>query len=85
MKSLFQSIPEPDLLSGNSSRDKERQGIKKRRMKKQSCMKRQQTGSSSHSKPKKKKQAKRQNCPKQKLHFSVRASGSRPPEFERLG
>lgn len=29
MKSLFQSIPEPDLLSGNSSRDKERQGEKK--------------------------------------------------------
>uniref|UniRef100_A0A9J7XXL8 SP110 nuclear antigen, tandem duplicate 4 n=1 Tax=Cyprinus carpio carpio TaxID=630221 RepID=A0A9J7XXL8_CYPCA len=56
MKSLFQSIPEPDLLSGNCSRDKERQGIKKRRMKKQSCMKRQQMGSSS----------KRQNCPKPK-------------------
>ncbi|XP_026074202.1 nuclear body protein SP140-like protein isoform X2 [Carassius auratus] len=32
-------------------------------MRKQSCTKRQQTGSSSHSKPKK-KQAKRQNCPK---------------------
>ncbi|XP_016369697.1 nuclear body protein SP140-like protein isoform X2 [Sinocyclocheilus rhinocerous] len=33
-------------------------------MKKQSCTKRQQMGSSSHSKPKKKKQAKRKNCPK---------------------
>lgn len=28
MKSLFQSIPEPDLLSGNSSRDKGEKNVK---------------------------------------------------------
>ncbi|XP_059413693.1 nuclear autoantigen Sp-100-like [Carassius carassius] len=53
-------------------------------MKKQSCTKRQQTGSSSHSKPKKKKQAKRQNCPKQKC-ISSEGQWFTPPEFERFG
>uniref|UniRef100_A0A671R2X4 Nuclear body protein SP140-like protein n=1 Tax=Sinocyclocheilus anshuiensis TaxID=1608454 RepID=A0A671R2X4_9TELE len=53
-------------------------------MKKQSCTKRQQMGSSSHSKPKKKKQAKRQNCPKQKCIFSE-GQWFKPTEFERFG
>ncbi|XP_052398452.1 nuclear autoantigen Sp-100-like [Carassius gibelio] len=52
-------------------------------MKKQSCTKRQQTGSSSHSKPKK-NQAKRQNCPKQKC-ISSESQWFTPPEFERFG
>ncbi|XP_016124913.1 nuclear body protein SP140-like isoform X3 [Sinocyclocheilus grahami] len=52
-------------------------------MKKQSCKKRPQTGSSSHSTPKK-KQVKKQNCPKQKCIFSEE-QWFKPTEFERFG